>query len=65
MMARRLQIAGGVFGILAAFAAYYNALAGLVDSSNSFFTIPVIYLPWSEQGIELKKRRTRDSDEGI
>jgi hypothetical protein len=61
VMARRLQIAGGVFGILAAFAAYYNALAGLVDSSNSFFTIPVIHLPWSEEAMQSKKERSRES----
>ena len=28
--------AGGAFGILAAFAAWYNALAGIADSSNRF-----------------------------
>jgi succinate-acetate transporter protein len=27
-------VAGGVFGLLAAFAAWYNALAGIADSSN-------------------------------
>lgn len=30
--------AGGAFGILAAFAAWYNALAGIADSSNRFVT---------------------------
>ncbi|RMZ91666.1 hypothetical protein DV736_g1078, partial [Chaetothyriales sp. CBS 134916] len=42
--------AGGVFGLLAAFAAWYNALAGMVDSSNSFFVIPVVHFPWSARG---------------
>ena len=31
-----LTIAGGVFGMLAAFLAWYNALAGLADSSNRY-----------------------------
>ena len=33
--------AGGVFGLMAAFIAWYNALAGIADTSNSFFIIPV------------------------
>ena len=41
--------AGGAFGILAAFAAWYNALAGIADSTNSFFVVPVAYFPWSAQ----------------
>jgi GPR1/FUN34/yaaH family len=36
-----LTIAGGVFGILAAFLAWYNALAGIADTSNRY----VILLP--------------------
>jgi len=39
-----LNTAGGVFGILAAFAAWYNALAGLLEPTNSFFLIPVSIL---------------------
>jgi len=42
--------AGGAFGIIAAFVAWYNALAGLADTSNSFFIIPVAHFPWSEKG---------------
>lgn len=42
--------AGGAFGILAAFAAWYNALAGIADTGNSFFIIPVAHFPWSEKG---------------
>jgi len=38
--------AGGAFGIIAAFAAWYNALAGIADSTNSFFLIPVAHFPW-------------------
>ncbi|KAI9807837.1 MAG: hypothetical protein M1825_005142 [Sarcosagium campestre] len=44
--------AGGFFGLLAAFLAWYNALAGIADSSNSFFLIPVAHFPWSDKGRE-------------
>ncbi|CAH0027282.1 unnamed protein product [Clonostachys rhizophaga] len=55
-LADRLRVAGGVFGILAAFAAWYNALAGLMDDSNSFFKLPVIYMPWSDKAGGLGKK---------
>lgn len=42
--------AGGSFGLVAAFLAWYNALAGIADTSNSFFIIPVAHFPWSETG---------------
>lgn len=45
-----LTRAGGAFGIIAAFVAWYNALAGIADTSNSFFIVPVIHFPWSEKG---------------
>jgi len=45
-----LTRAGGAFGILAAFAAWYNAFAGMADPSNSFFLIPVLHFPWSDKG---------------
>jgi len=44
--------AGGYFGIFAAFLAWYNALAGIADDSNSFFVIPVAHFPWSAKGRE-------------
>ena len=44
--------AGGAFGIIAAFVAWYNALAGIADPSNSFFLIPVFHFPWSDKGRE-------------
>jgi len=44
--------AGGYFGLLAAFLAWYNALAGIADDSNSFFVIPVFHFPWSVKGRE-------------
>jgi hypothetical protein len=47
--------AGGYFGLFAAFLAWYNALAGIADNSNSFFVIPVAHFPWSEKGRERKK----------
>lgn len=45
-----LTKAGGAFGLAAAFLAWYNALAGIADTSNSFFVIPVAHFPWSETG---------------
>ncbi|KAK4555089.1 Meiotically up-regulated protein 86 protein [Recurvomyces mirabilis] len=48
--------AGGVFGILAAFLAWYNALAGIADPSNSFFLIPVAHFPWSDKGREMRSK---------
>jgi len=46
--------AGGVFGILAAFWAWYNAFAGIADSTNSFFVVPVMHFPWSDKGREMR-----------
>ncbi|KAK4162322.1 GPR1/FUN34/yaaH family-domain-containing protein [Cladorrhinum sp. PSN259] len=61
--AGHLQKAGGGFGMIAAFLAWYNAFAGIADSSNSFFLIPVFHFPWSEKGreIRLAKAATRES----
>ncbi|KAJ5965404.1 hypothetical protein N7481_012118 [Penicillium waksmanii] len=42
-----VQKAGGIFGLLAAFAAWYNAFAGIFDKSNGFFTVPLGHFPWS------------------
>lgn len=53
-----LQKAGGFFGFLAAFLAWYNALAGIQDSSNSFFQVPVIHFPWSDKGLERRQSKT-------
>ncbi|KAJ5964169.1 GPR1/FUN34/yaaH [Penicillium vulpinum] len=46
----KLIKAGGFFALLGAFLAWYNAFAGIADSSNSFFLLPVIHFPWSEKG---------------
>jgi succinate-acetate transporter protein len=35
--------AGGYFGLLAAFAAWYCALAQMLNQENSYFTLPVSY----------------------
>jgi len=51
-------VAGGYFGIFAAFLAWYNALAGIADDSNSFFVIPVAHFPWSVKGRELRAEKS-------
>lgn len=57
----QLNKAGGVFGLLAAFLAWYNALAGIADSTNSFFLIPVAHFPWSDKGRELRAKTERET----
>lgn len=57
--------AGGAFGIIAAFAAWYNALAGIADSSNSFFVIPVLHFPWSEKGKQMRGKTTKADEDGL
>jgi len=52
--------AGGLFGLLAAFLAWYNALAGIADTSNSFFILPVIHFPWSATGRSRREKTDRD-----
>lgn len=52
--ATKLTQAGGGFGMLAAFLAWYNAFAGIAETSNSFFIIPVFHFPWSEKGREAR-----------
>ncbi|KAI1849069.1 hypothetical protein JX265_011268 [Neoarthrinium moseri] len=59
--ATMLQQAGGAFGILAAFLAWYNAFAGIADRSNSFFIIPVIHFPWSDKGREARGKAPRET----
>ncbi|KAL4804773.1 GPR1/FUN34/yaaH family-domain-containing protein [Aspergillus unguis] len=53
--------AGGFFGLMAAFAAWYNALAGIADSSNSFFVIPVAHFPWSPTGRARRGKTERET----
>ncbi|PWY86800.1 hypothetical protein BO70DRAFT_378440 [Aspergillus heteromorphus CBS 117.55] len=52
----RVIKAGGLFALLGAFDAWYIALAGLLDDSNSFFLIPVFHFPWSEKGRESRRQ---------
>lgn len=54
--------AGGYFALFAAFMAWYNALAGIADSSNSFFVIPVAHFPWSEKGRERRGAAKTDRE---
>jgi len=56
----KLVKAGGVFGIIAAFLAWWNMLAGLADKSNSFFLVPVLRFPWSEEGRAARKARDEE-----
>ena len=57
--------AGGAFGMIAAFLAWYNMLAGLMDPSNSFFLIPVVHFPWSEKARADKKAKTDENGESV
>ncbi|PYI20270.1 hypothetical protein BO99DRAFT_411770 [Aspergillus violaceofuscus CBS 115571] len=50
--------AGGLFALLGAFLAWYICLAGIADTSNSFFIIPVWHFPWSEKGRESRRRNS-------
>jgi len=49
-----LTHAGGATGIIAAFLAWWNMLAGLADATNAFFVIPVLHFPWSEKGRQIR-----------
>ncbi|KAL3424041.1 GPR/FUN34 family protein (GPR1/FUN34/yaaH family protein) [Phlyctema vagabunda] len=58
-----LTYAGGVFGMLSAFAAWYNAFAGIIENSNnSLFTVPVGHFPWSEAGLAHHAEREREHE---
>ncbi|KAL5366227.1 GPR/FUN34 family protein [Aspergillus floccosus] len=52
-----IRKAGGFFCLLGSFLAWYNAFAGLADTSNSFFIVPVLHFPWSEKGRESRRQR--------
>ncbi|KAK2749889.1 hypothetical protein FQN57_005306 [Myotisia sp. PD_48] len=47
LMNTSLIKAGGFFGLVAAFLAWYNALAGIADENNSFIRFPLGSFPWS------------------
>ncbi|KAK4543031.1 hypothetical protein LTR36_006029 [Oleoguttula mirabilis] len=57
-----LTRAGGATGIVAAFLAWWNMLAGLANPSNSFFLIPVLHFPWSEKGRESRRARKVEAE---
>ncbi|CCH42686.1 Glyoxylate pathway regulator [Wickerhamomyces ciferrii] len=44
--------AGGVFGVITSFIAWYNAFAGIANRENSYFTAKVIPLPHAKSRIE-------------
>lgn len=56
-----LTRAGGAFGIVAGFIAWYNMLAGLADPSNSFFVVPVLHFPWSDKGRAAREVKQEDA----
>ncbi|TLD24780.1 hypothetical protein PspLS_05619 [Pyricularia sp. CBS 133598] len=60
--ATALTRAGGAFGLVTAFLAWYNAFAGLVDDSNFFCTIPVYHFPWSEQAKDIRARQKTERE---
>ncbi|KAJ5901861.1 hypothetical protein N7495_002389 [Penicillium taxi] len=49
------QKAGGILAIIGAFLAWYNAIAGIADDTNSFFIVPVLHFPWSEKARKQNK----------
>lgn len=50
-----LVIAGGAFGIIAGFIAWWNMMSALLTPDNAFFMIPVFHFPWSEKGRAARK----------
>lgn len=62
-----LNLAGGSFGIVAGFIAWWNMLAGIADRGNSFFLVPVLHFPWSEKGRQSRRAKAesiRDVEKG-
>ncbi|RPA92552.1 putative meiotically up-regulated gene 86 protein [Choiromyces venosus 120613-1] len=53
-----IQKAAGVVGIVTSILGWWNALAGIAERSNSFFTIPVFPFPWGET-VKPKRKGTR------
>jgi len=49
--------AAGIVGCVAAFLAWWNAMAGMADKNNSFFTIPVYHFPWSAKAEDANKAK--------
>ncbi|KAG2421800.1 hypothetical protein HFD88_005776 [Aspergillus terreus] len=53
----QIIMAGGFFILLSSFLAWYNAIAMLLDPTNSFFTLPVMPFPWSEESKQARRER--------
>jgi len=58
---------GGGSSLAAAFLTGSNAIAGILDRSNSFFLIPVMHFPWSDKGREMRddKKGSVDDSAGL
>jgi succinate-acetate transporter protein len=54
---QKIITAGGLFSLLASFLAWWAAFAGVADTSNSFFIVPVWHFPWSEKGKRSRRRK--------
>ncbi|BFZ63160.1 Meiotically up-regulated protein 86 protein [Saitoella coloradoensis] len=52
--------AGGAFGLAAAVLAWWNALAGVMNHQNSFFTVPTGAFPWANKGNKPARQTTKD-----
>lgn len=53
--------AGGVFGLLSAFAAWYNAYAGIANPQNSYLVVKALPLPDLEDRWRGKKEKTNQA----
>jgi len=53
------QKAGGWFGLITALFAWYNAVAGVWNTGNSWITLPLGQFPWAEKGHPHVGRRPR------
>jgi len=57
-----LTKAGGAFGMVAGFLAWWLMLAGLLEPGNSFFLVPVFHFPWSDKGREARRADKVEDD---
>lgn len=54
--------AGGAFGIVAAFLAWYNMYAGIATPTNSLFVVPVVHFPWSDKAKADRAKKDGESE---
>ena len=52
--------AGGWFGIMAGFLAWWVMIAGILTKDNSFFTVPTFPFPWSPEGSRSSSIKTAE-----